>query len=156
MKTLYKYLFILPLFFLSSCSWIEYFVISNLSDQPIFVTYKLSKLSADKSFGIFAPVPKIHRLNKKGQLDWGLEQKVYNQDSTWNTVQITLQPKYALIIGRLHNDNYKNSEQNFINSREFNLDFIEIEVNSEIHHISKKTFDHYFKKEKGEIKFVVN
>lgn len=155
MKNLKLYLFLLPLLLLNSCSWVEYFTIKNLSNNPIYINYTLIPLSKNMTLGIFDNSPTFYKSNKNGNIDWNNRTEIEDSNNDKLTTNIILPPKTIMIFGRLNNDNYDNPQQKFINGREFNLDFMEIEVNSEIHHISKKTFDHYFKKNKGEIKFEV-
>jgi len=157
MKTIKSYLFILlSTVMLSGCSWSEYFSINNLSDKPIYVSYKLSPLSENMTFGVFSPAPTFYKTNRKNNIDWNNKIDVEDTDSSIYVVNVIIPPKTIMIFGGLSNDTYKNAEQYFINGREFNLDFMEIEVNLEVHHISKKSFDDYFKKDKGQIKFEIH
>ncbi len=153
MKNFIKFSFILPLLFLSGCSWTEYFTVGNLSENSIFVTYQLKPLSEDKSFGIFDTQPEFYKIRPKGGIDWDSKFTIKDTDERPDAVSIILPAKTVMIFGRLNNDNYENVEQYFINGREFNLDFMEVEANLEVHHISKKTFDKHFTKEKGFIKY---
>lgn len=139
----------------SGCSWVEYFTVGNLSDASIFVSYKINPLSEGMSFGIFDTSPKFYKLYKKGGVQWKHEIKIKDMDDSPDGVSVSLPANTVMIFGRLHNDNYESTEQYFINGREFNLDFMEIEVNLEVHHISKDTFDKHFTKKNGFIKFDV-
>lgn len=157
MKTIKSYiLIVLSTILFSGCSWSEYFTINNLSDKPIYVSYKLSPLSENMTFGVFSLAPTFYKPNRKNNIDWNNKIDVKDSDSSIYVVNVIIPPKTIMIFGRLSNDHYSNSEQYFINGREFNLDFMEIEVNLEVHHISKKTFDEYFKKKKGLIQYTVH
>ena len=154
MKT--KILFgLLVAFTLSGCSWVEYFTVSNLSGNPIFVSYNTSYLSAGKTFAIFEHTPTFYKATKKGKIDWDNKIEVKDTDESAESVNIILPANTIMIFGRLHNDTYKSFDQNFINGREFNLNFMEIEVNLELFHISKDTFDKNFIKENGYINYTI-
>ena len=60
-----------------------------------------------------------------------------------------------MIFGRLHNDTYESNNQQFINSRDFNFSSMVIEHQGEIIQITKATFDDYFLKKNGYVKFDV-
>ena len=137
----------------SGCSWMEYFTVGNLSDSSIFVSYKLKPLSEDKTFGLFDTSPTFYKVSRKGGVHWDQKITIEDIDDSTEGVSIYLPAKTVMIFGRLRNDNYENSNQYFINGREFNLDFLEVEVNLEVHHISKETFDKHFTKKNGYIKF---
>jgi hypothetical protein len=155
MKTKTLHFLILSSFAFSGCSWTESFTVNNLSGNPIYVHYKTKPLSEGKSFGIIEHSPTFYKATNKGNIDWNNEIKVEDTNDKDDVVSVYLPPKTIMIFGRLRNDNYESTEQSFINSREFNLDFIEIEVNLEVIHISKNAFDKNFKKEKGYIKFEI-
>lgn len=152
MKNLKLYASLLPLLLFTGCSWSEYFVINNLSDQSIYISYTITK-PKDHNFGIFEHSPNFYKTTKNGKIDWNNKIEVKDTEESTEIVSVMLPPKTTMIFGRLHNDTYTDYNQNFINNREFNLDFIEIEVNLEVLHISKNTFDKNFSKDKGIIKF---
>lgn len=153
MKKFKFYFFILPFLLFTSCSWSEYFSINNLSENPVYISYTITK-PKDHNFGIFEHSPIFYETTK-GNIDWNKKIEIQDSDSSKEVVSIILPPKSIMIFGRLNNDNYKSYDQYFINRREFNLDFIEIEVNLEILHVSKNTFDQNFTKEKGIIKYEI-
>lgn len=148
-------LILLSTFLLSGCSWIEYFTVVNLSEKPIYINYKLNPLSEGNIFGIFNDKPTFYKVGKKGTINLSNSVEIKGIDKEDN-INLVLPAKTAMIFGKLNNDNYNNPSQDFINGREFNLQYIEVEVNLEIHHVSKKAFNHYFKKKNGVIKFEVN
>ncbi|MDF1672376.1 MAG: hypothetical protein P1U41_02665 [Vicingaceae bacterium] len=154
MKNLKLYASLLPLLLFTGCSWSEYFVINNLSDQPIFISYTITK-PKEHNFGIFEHSPNFYKTTKQGKIDWNNKVEIKDTEESSEIVNIILPPKTTMIFGRLQNDTYTHYNQNFINDREFNLDFIEIEINLEILHISKNTFNKNFSKDNGIIKFDV-
>ena len=155
MKKFKSYIFILlPAILLSGCSWSEYFVVNNLSDHPIFINYTISE-PKDHNFGIFDPNPKFYKATKNGNIDWNNKIELKDLDESNEIVSIYLPSNTIMIFGRLNNDKYTSYDQYFINSREFNFDYMEVEVNLNVFHISKNTFDKNFIKDKGIIKFEV-
>lgn len=154
MKTkTFAFLLLLSITF-SGCSWSEYFMVSNLSDQSIFVNYAITAPQGH-NFGIFEPSPTFYSATKNGKIDWNHKIEVKDSDERDEVVSIYLPAKSIMVFGSLQNDNYESYDQSFINSREFNLDYISIEVNSQVFHTSKKHFDKEFKKEDGHIKLEV-
>ena len=137
----------------SGCSWVEYFTIANLSEQTIYVSYTLTEPKG--SFPIFNKSPDFYEATKKGNINWDKRLTKEISIDGGNSISMELSPHSIMIFGRLHNDSYKSHDQEFINGRYFNLNFIEIEVNLEVFHISKDTFDKNFKKENGYIKYAV-
>ena len=137
---------------LSSCSWLEHFAVRNLSDNPIYVSYTITE-PQDHNFGIFEHTPTFYKVNLEGHIDWSNKVEIADTDNNKKVVSVILPAKTIMLFGKLNNDNYKSYDQYFINGREFNLDFMEIEIDLQINHISKTTFDDYFSKQKGLITY---
>jgi hypothetical protein len=156
LKKITLYSLVLLLLPLSGCSWVEYFTVNNLSDKAIHVSYKTRYLSEGKSFAIFDHTPTFYKATKKGNIDWDNKVEVEDTDESSESVSVTLPANTIMIFGRLHNDTYKSHDQEFINGRDFNLYFMEIEVNLELFNISKETFDKNFTKEKGQISYTIS
>ncbi|MCB0400883.1 MAG: hypothetical protein KDD41_02265 [Flavobacteriales bacterium] len=144
---------LLPLFF-SGCSWVEHFSVGNLSDQEIYVTYRLADDSGG-SFPIFEKNPTCYGATSSKKIDWSKTISLQDLDDNEHIFRATIPPHSILIIGNLHNQNYTSHDQEFFNGRVFNLEWIEIEVHEEAIHISKDTFDKNFTKKNGFIKFDV-
>jgi len=150
-----KILYVLLItFVLSSCSWKEYFIIKNTSNKTITITYHLEEPSKS-AFPIFYIKPEAYNLNNKGNIDYDNKLKVVDNDTSMHFVNINLKPNSAMIFGDLNNDNYTKFDQYFINSRIFNLNMIKIEYGEKTIDITKKTFDEYFHKKDGEIKYTI-
>ncbi len=141
------------LFIFSSCSWNEYFVISNSSKVETTATYKL--LAASNGFPIFSQQPRLYKLNSTHEIDWGTETKVVDLDTSLSGYQIKIPASHALIFGELSNDHYLNHDQRFINGRFFNL--LELSVSNPNFNIviAPINFDDNFKKVNGNIQLVI-
>lgn len=149
------YILIIPVLLISGCSWVEYFTVGNKTDAPITITYELNELEEGNIFGIFTNIPEAYQLSKSSNIQWDNKVKLEDLDETPAMVKIILPPKTVMIFGRLHNDTYESNNQSFINSRDFNFSKMVIEHQEQITQITKATFDDYFVKKNGYIKFDV-
>lgn len=140
---------------ISGCSWEEYFTVGNKTDAPITVTYELDELDEGNIFGIFTNIPDAYQLSKSSKIQWENKIKLSDLDEDPAIVKVVLPPKTVMIFGRLHNDTYESNSQRFINSRDFNFNNMVIEHHGEAIQISKTTFDDYFVKKNGFVKFDV-
>lgn len=145
---------IISTIFLNGCSWVEYFVVKNNTESAISISYQLDELK-NGVFNIFDHTPTAYQLNKKGTTNWDKKLIVTDNDTSLYSIRLTLPPKSMLIFGRLNNDNYTSKDQYFINGRSFNFSMMEIEKPNELIRITATTFDDFFKKEKGEIKYEI-
>ncbi len=155
MKKLLPYLFIVPVLLISGCSWVEYFTVGNKTDSPITVTYALDELEEGNIFGIFTNIPEAYQLSKSSKIQWDNKVKLEDLDENPAIVKVILPPKTVMIFGRLHNDTYESNNQSFINSRDFNFNNMVIEHQEQTTQITKATFDTYFVKKNGFVKFDV-
>lgn len=155
MKKLLSYLFIIPVLLISGCSWVEYFTVGNKTDTPITVTYELAKMEEGNIFGIFTNIPEAHQLSKSSKIEWDNKVELEDLDDNSAIVKVILPPKTVMIFGRLHNDTYESNNQRFINSRDFNFSSMVIEHQEKTIQITKATFDDYFVKKNGYVKFDV-
>jgi hypothetical protein len=155
MKKLLSYLFIIPVLLISGCSWVEYFTVGNKTDTPITVTYELAKMEEGYIFGIFTNIPEAYQLSKSSKIQWDNKVELEDLDDNPAIVKVILPPKTVMIFGRLHNDTYESNNQQFINSRDFNFSNMVIEHQEQTTQITKATFDDYFVKKNGYIKFDV-
>lgn len=152
MKSLKILLFLIASGFLWSCSWVQYFMVINESNEPIEVSYTL--VPPEKTFAIFENKPTTYELKKPGQINWEKKLEIADLDTTFETVKIQLPANTALVFGYLHNDKYTSYNQYFINGRSFNLTEMTIKTGEETITIIPETFDCYFKKQKGNIVWV--
>ena len=67
MKLLKILLLFLLLELLWSCSWVNYFMVINESNQPIEIIYILEP--PKETFAIFENKPEVYGLQKSGQID---------------------------------------------------------------------------------------
>jgi|TARA_R110000782_G_scaffold270436_2_gene371096 hypothetical protein len=155
MKKILSYLFFIPVLLVSGCSWVEYFTIGNKTDAPITVTYELNELEEGNIFGIFINNPEAYQLSKLSKIQWDNKFELEDLDDNPVIVKVILPPKTIMIFGRFHNDTYESNNQQFINSRDFNFSSMVIEHQGEIIQITKATFDDYFLKKNGYVKFDV-
>jgi len=137
----------------TSCSWLEYFVVSNLSQSDLIVDYKLNEY--EKDFPIFNNHPLLHKLNSSNEIDWNTQQIPIDEDTSQFGFKLTIPPHYMLVFGELSNDHYTSSYQYFINGRSFNLKELEIIQNHTAIKILPSSFDRYFKKRNGMINFEI-
>lgn len=136
-------------FVLNACSWQESFIVKNQSDEDLVVYYQLK--NPTKSFAIFSYTPQVYKLKNNYELDWNSEINILDMDTAILQIKIIIPPKHALVLGHLSNDKYKKYNQDFINDREFNLDFLKISNTQHQVYIVPETFDNYFKKQSGNI-----
>lgn len=139
---------------LQACSYIEQFVIYNQSDKAIYVTYELED-KKEGVFPVFTEFPTAKMLNSSDDIYWEKEANSIDENTNLNCVSVAVQPHSALIIGTLHNDSYKSYDQKFKNGRWFNLKILEIAYINKIIRIIPSTYDTYFKKKQGKIRFTV-
>ncbi|KJS05557.1 MAG: hypothetical protein VR77_08170 [Flavobacteriales bacterium BRH_c54] len=155
MKKLLSYLFIIPVLLISGCSWVEYFTLGNKTDNPITVTYELAKMEEGNIFGVFINNPEAYQLSKSSKIQWDNKVELEDLDDNPAIVKVILPPKTVMIFGRLHNDTYESNNQHFINSRDFNFGKMSIDQSEKTIQITKTTFDDYFVKKNGYVKFDV-
>ncbi|HEY9083723.1 MAG TPA: hypothetical protein VIN73_10340 [Vicingaceae bacterium] len=155
MKKLLSYLFIISVLLISGCSWVEYFTVGNKTDNPITVTYELAKMEEGNIFGIFTNIPEAYQLSKSSKIQWDNKIELEDLDGNPAIVKVILPPKTIMIFGRLHNDTYESNNQQFINSRDFNFGKMSIDQSEKTIQITKTTFDDYFVKKNGYVKFDV-
>lgn len=155
MKKLLSYLFIISILLISGCSWVEYFTVGNKTDNPITVTYELAKMEEGNIFGIFTNIPEAYQLSKSSKIQWENKVELEDLDDNPAIVKVILPPKTIMIFGRLHNDTYESNNQQFINSRDFNFGKMSIDQSEKTIQITKTTFDDYFVKKNGYVKFDV-
>lgn len=135
------------------CSWVEEFVIINESDKAVYVKYEITENSG--VFSLFHPHPSMCVLNSSNEVEWGKEMAFADEDSAANKVSVAIPPRSVLVFGRLQNDTYKKYDQKFINGRTFNLKQVQILSNNKIVDVVPTTFDDHFKKQRGQIRFVI-
>lgn len=135
-----------------SCSWVQYFMVVNESNQPIEISYTLTP--PEKTFAIFDATTDAYELKSKGCLNWEKKLTLADADTTNEKVMITLPANAVLIFGRLHNDKYTSYNQYFINGRSFNLAELTIKTAQKTTSILPETFDNYFKEQNGNIVWV--
>ena len=135
------------------CSWTNHFMIVNESDETITIRYTIEP--PKKTFGIFSNLPSMYPLKKKQHIDWYAKLTTKDLDTNIAAVHIELPPKTVLIIGELHNDNYEKYDQYFINGRSFNLGELKITHANNETTIVPNTFDDFFKKNNGNISYVL-
>ena len=136
-------------FILQACSWQEYFVITNQTEENINIEYEI--ISPSGGFPIFEDHPSGYKLNASNEIDWTKTIEPLDLDTARLSVKIILEPKQALIIGYLSNDHYKKHDQYFINGRSFNLKKLQIQKDKTTLTISPENFDEYFFKKNGTI-----
>ena len=144
-------LFLLITILLSGCSWQEYFVLENNSDSSIVVSYSLSQANG---FPIFDEAD-AYMATSSGEVDWNKKITIDDSDTSALGFQFMLPPNSILTFGHLSNDHYSNWSQQFINGRVFNFKMMQIKMKDRNITISKDSFDSFFKKKNGYIKFRV-
>lgn len=152
MKLLKILLFLFSINFLWSCSWVQYFMVINESNEPIEVSYTLTE--PEKTFAIFENNPTAYELKKPRQINWDKKLELTDLETSYETVKIQLPANTALIFGYLHNDKYTSYNQNFINGRSFNLSEMSIKTSKETTAIKPETFDNYFKEQNRNVVWV--
>ena len=138
---------------LTGCSWQEYFIISNMSDDDIQINYFIDP--EPEGFSLFEDNPEAYQANSSGTIDWNRKMQIIDQDSTFERVVVNLPAKSVLKFGTLSNDHYTSHDQYFINDRHFNLIRIEIITGTDAMIITKEIFDSYFRKKDGMIRYLV-
>jgi len=149
MKRNLIFFLIISLTSLTACSWQEYFVISNMSDETAKVEYCITMNFG--GFPLFENDPDFFRIAENGNINWekNIEKELNSISDT--IISFELNKKEAAIIGRLSNDHYTGYNQYFINGRVFNLNYINIISKTDTVRIIPESFDKYFSKVKGYI-----
>lgn len=132
---------------LTSCSWQEYFVISNTTQTETIINYKITEV--ENGFPIFSNQPTLYKLNSSNEIDWDTKQELTDLDTTKFGFKLKIPAHYAVIVGELDNDHYTKYNQHFINARVFNLTELETIQNNNTIKIIPENFDIYFKKRNG-------
>ena len=133
--------------FLTSCSWQEYFVVSNTSQSELTINYTIKEV--ENGFPIFTNQPLLYKLNNSNKIDWDTNQIPVDLDSSSTGLKLKIPAHHAVIFGELNNDHYKTYNQAFINDRVFNLKELEIFKNKDTLKIVPTNFDSHFKKTNG-------
>jgi hypothetical protein len=125
-------------FMATGCSWVVGFYITNPGNKPQRVTIELEK--SLKGSLIFNPRDFTLYTLKGDTLDFETARMLSAARAPKHEIEIPAGA--ALQIGRLSNEDYKNSRQRFINGRIFNL----VQITSGKHRVTLDTFDTHFKK----------
>jgi len=80
LRTVYSIVAFALFLSLSGCSWQEYFVVSNTSNEEVIVHFKINE--NQKGFPIFGDQPMVYKLNKSNEIDWNNKINVTDLDST--------------------------------------------------------------------------
>lgn len=131
---------------LQACSFITDFYVVNSSDESMLVEVKL--LEKTDGFPIFdnnREKQLLYQLNEHNNAD--LEHYITaDADSLGPSLYtIALPPHRAVSIGRLHNQEYEHHNQEFINRRVFNLEYLKLTRAGKETLITPGNFDNYFK-----------
>lgn len=132
---------------LTSCSWQEYFVVSNASQSEVIINYQINEIK--NGFPIFTNQPLLYKLNSSNKIDWNNNQIPIDLDTSLTGFTLKIPANCAVVFGELSNDHYKVYNQDFINGRIFNLKELEILKNNDTIKILPATFDTHFKKING-------
>ena len=143
---------LVSLAFLSSCSYNEYFVVINNSNQAISIsfTYEIDSTAIE----IFDNRPDVYSLNEEN-INWSDKKEVKLKES-WNAYELTLPAKSGLVFGNLSNEHFESVDQEFINMRKFNFIEMKIGFAGTETIVLKETFSDFFKKEGGYIQYLIN
>jgi hypothetical protein len=133
--------------FLASCSWQEYFVISNTSQSELIFNYTVKEVK--NGFPVFTNQPLLYKLNNSKEIDWNSNQIPQDLDTSLTGFKLKIPANCAVVFGELSNDHYKAYNQTFINGRVFNLKELEILHSNDTIIIVPANFDTYFKKTNG-------
>jgi len=133
--------------FLASCSWQEYFVISNTSQSEVIFNYTVEEV--ENGFPVFTNQPLLYKLNSSMEIDWNSNQIPQDLDTSLTGLKLKIPPNYAVVFGELSNEHYKAYNQTFINGRVFNLKELELLHSNDTIIIVPESFDTYFKKTNG-------
>jgi hypothetical protein len=135
-----KVIFVCALFSLAltGCSWTVGFYIINAGSSPQTVAIELEKPL--RGFMIFNPRDFILYKYTNAAIDFESANMLTRAGQSKNEIEIP--PHSALQIGRLSNEEYRNSRQNFNNGRVFNL----IRIRTGANEVTRETFDRYFRK----------
>lgn len=134
---------------LTGCSWQEYFVIRNTSQSAVIVQYELEDV--EKGFPIFIDQPLLYQLNRSNGIDWDTKQIPLDLDASSTGVKLKIPANCVVVLGELNNDHYTAYNQDFINTRVFNLKTLEVLRNSDTLRLLPTNFDAFFKKTDGNI-----
>lgn len=142
-------LLLLLLFNFESCSWQEYFIIINQSNREQKIIISLDEIQ--EGIPIFDRNFDFYEFDKAGNPLWDKKKTLRVVKLTDYSFEFNLPIGYGVVFGRLSNDKYISSNQNFINGRRFNLQSIETDHEEVL--IVKENFDRFFIKSNGHISY---
>jgi hypothetical protein len=139
--------------FLWSCSWQQYFRITNSAGNDILVEYCIR--SRFNGFPIFDHSPEFFHTASNGKIDWNKPIDMVAESFSDTIIRFQLSTRSTAIIGRLSNDHYTDYKQYFINGRVFNLVYVKIINKKDTTVIVPETFDQHFGNSNGTIELIV-
>lgn len=146
---------VVMLLLFKGCSWQQNFAVINATDQPVWVTYRVSSVTTGQ-FPIFTGNYTLYALTGKGNINWEKRTKMAAEQGSNKDVHLTLPPGQAMVFGRLSNDDYQHRGQQFINGRVFNFQHMSIAgKEGEKTEIPAAQFDDFFKNEGNTISYRV-
>ena len=137
--------------FLQACSFVTDFYVVNNSEESILVEIKLmDKTDGFLIFDNCSSAQIAWQTDKDNKQDWEHYINIDADSLSTSHYTVALPPHRALLIGRMHNEEYSKGKRQFINGRVFNLEYITLTRAGKILKITPDNFDDYFKRKKKE------
>ena len=145
--------FLLTSMIFSGCSYQQYFILSNATNDTISVRYSLE--NPKEINALFTLPAEIYQANRDYFPDWEHQLPFKDLDITDNNVYIKLPPKSVLILGTIHNDKYDSKTKKTNGGKIFNFQQMTFETNGVAVVIDEANFHDYFLEEGGLYRYTI-
>ncbi|MDG1330731.1 MAG: hypothetical protein P8P74_00260 [Crocinitomicaceae bacterium] len=137
----------------AGCSYQQYFIIGNATDQTISIKYSLDDAKSDKA--LFGPNGEVYQSTREYFPNWEHQLPYQDLNNSDDKVWIKLGPKSTLIFGSLSNEKYNEETMSSSAGRSFNLNEMTFNVNGVEYQIDANNFHDFFLEDGGTYKYVI-
>ena len=145
-------LLLIPILF-AGCSYQQYFVIGNSTDQAVLIKYTLEDVNNENV--IFGSKGEVFQSAIDYAPDWEHQLPYRDLNNSDDVVSIKLGPKSTLVFGRLSNDKYDKITMKSTTGKRFNLKEMTFSVNGTDYLIDSTNFHDFFLDEGGMFKYII-
>ncbi|MFK7785838.1 MAG: hypothetical protein AB8B56_12015 [Crocinitomicaceae bacterium] len=153
MKTRHLLSLLLISMTLAGCSFQQYFMIANSTDQTIRIKYSMEDPKSEKA--LFGTRGQVYQSTIDYSPDWQHELPYRDLNNSDNTVLIELGPKSTLVFGTLSNEKYDKTTMTSSTGKQFNLKEMAFSVNGTDYLIDASNFHDFFLEESGQFKYII-
>lgn len=153
MKIRHLLSFLLASMIFAGCSYQQYFIIGNSTDQTVLIKYSLEDAKSDKA--LFGPTGEVYQSTREYYPNWEHQLPYQDLNNSDNHVWIKLGPKSTLVFGKLSNEKYDKTSMASTTGKRFNLKEMTFSVNGVDYLIDKNNFNDFFLEDGGTLKYVI-